>query len=90
MKAAPFHDVFTDNGMVREDGRVVYDRYLVKVKRPEDSKYPWTICRSSRKSRPIRRFGLLAPRDAILSKRNDPATGIEARSYFATGCSVFK
>jgi branched-chain amino acid transport system substrate-binding protein len=41
MKATPFHDVFTDNGMVREDGRVVYDRYLMKVKRPEDSKYPW-------------------------------------------------
>jgi branched-chain amino acid transport system substrate-binding protein len=41
MKAAPFHDVFTDNGMIREDGRVVYDRYLMKVKRPEDSKYPW-------------------------------------------------
>ena len=41
MRAAPFHDVFTDNGTVREDGRVVYDRYLTKVKRPEDSKYPW-------------------------------------------------
>jgi branched-chain amino acid transport system substrate-binding protein len=41
MKAAPFHDVFTDNGVVREDGRVVYDRYLMKAKRPEESKYPW-------------------------------------------------
>jgi branched-chain amino acid transport system substrate-binding protein len=41
MKAAPFHDVFTDNGTIREDGRVIYDRYLMKVKRPEDSKYPW-------------------------------------------------
>jgi branched-chain amino acid transport system substrate-binding protein len=41
MKAGPFHDVFTDDGSVRADGRVLYDRYLVKVKRPEDSKYPW-------------------------------------------------
>jgi branched-chain amino acid transport system substrate-binding protein len=41
MKAAPFHDVFTDQGMVREDGRVVYDRYLMRVKRPDESKYPW-------------------------------------------------
>ncbi|HLH51867.1 MAG TPA: ABC transporter substrate-binding protein [Roseiarcus sp.] len=41
MKAAPFHDVFTDHGMVREDGRVVYDRYLMRVKRPDESKYPW-------------------------------------------------
>jgi branched-chain amino acid transport system substrate-binding protein len=41
MREAPIHDVFTENGKVREDGRVVYDRYLVKVKRPEESKYPW-------------------------------------------------
>jgi branched-chain amino acid transport system substrate-binding protein len=41
MKAAPIHDVFTDNGLVRADGRVVYDRYLVKVKQPAESKGPW-------------------------------------------------
>ena len=41
MKAAPIHDVFTDDGKAREDGRVVYDRYLVKVKQPAESKYPW-------------------------------------------------
>lgn len=41
MKAASFHDVFTDHGMIREDGRVVYDRYLMRVKRPDESKYPW-------------------------------------------------
>jgi branched-chain amino acid transport system substrate-binding protein len=41
MKEAPIRDVFTDNGAVREDGRVTYDRYLVKVKSPQDSKYPW-------------------------------------------------
>jgi branched-chain amino acid transport system substrate-binding protein len=41
MKAAPIHDVFTANGKVREDGRVIYDRYLMKVKEPDESKYPW-------------------------------------------------
>ena len=41
MKAAPIHDVFTANGTVREDGRVIYDRYLMKVKTPAESKYPW-------------------------------------------------
>jgi len=41
MREAPIHDVFTDNGTVREDGRVLYDRYLVKVKKPDESKYPW-------------------------------------------------
>src|ERR1700722_2183877 len=41
MKAAPIHDVFTANGKVREDGRVIYDRYLMKVKETAESKYPW-------------------------------------------------
>jgi branched-chain amino acid transport system substrate-binding protein len=41
MKAAPIHDVFTADGRVREDGRVVYDRYLMKVKQATESKYPW-------------------------------------------------
>ncbi len=41
MRDAPIHDVFTDDGHIREDGRVVYDRYLVKVKTQAESKYPW-------------------------------------------------
>ncbi|MGD0563738.1 MAG: ABC transporter substrate-binding protein [Roseiarcus sp.] len=41
MRDAPIHDVFTDNGHIREDGRVVYDRYLMKVKTEAESKYPW-------------------------------------------------
>jgi branched-chain amino acid transport system substrate-binding protein len=41
MKAAPIHDVFTDDGEAREDGRVIYGRYLMKVKQPSESKYPW-------------------------------------------------
>jgi branched-chain amino acid transport system substrate-binding protein len=41
MKAAPIHDLFTANGKVREDGRVIYDRYLMKVKQPSESKGPW-------------------------------------------------
>jgi branched-chain amino acid transport system substrate-binding protein len=41
MKAAPIHDVFTADGHVREDGRVVYDRLLMRAKAPQESKYPW-------------------------------------------------
>ena len=41
MRAAPIHDVFTDNGVIRADGRVLYDRYLMRVKSPAESKYPW-------------------------------------------------
>ena len=41
MREAPIHDVFTANGTVRADGRVLYDRYLMKVKTPAESKTPW-------------------------------------------------
>ncbi len=41
MQQAPIHDIFTDSGTVRADGRVLYDRYLMRVKPPADSKYPW-------------------------------------------------
>jgi branched-chain amino acid transport system substrate-binding protein len=41
MRDAPIHDVFTDDGHIREDGRVLYDRYLMRVKTQAESKYPW-------------------------------------------------
>ena len=36
MRDAPIHDVFTDNGTIRPDGRVLYDRYLMRVKAPAE------------------------------------------------------
>ena len=41
MREAQIHDVFTDDGTIRPDGRVLYDRYLMRVKSPSESKYPW-------------------------------------------------
>jgi branched-chain amino acid transport system substrate-binding protein len=41
MREAPIHDIFTENGTIRADGRVLYDRYLMRVKSPAQSKYPW-------------------------------------------------
>ena len=41
MREKPIHDIFTADGHLREDGRLTYDRYLVRVKQPADSKYPW-------------------------------------------------
>lgn len=41
MKKTPINDFFAKNGVIREDGRMVYDMYLVQVKKPSESKYPW-------------------------------------------------
>ena len=41
MRATPVRDAFTDNGIVREDGRMVHSMFLFEVKKPEESKGPW-------------------------------------------------
>ena len=35
------NDFFTKNGVVRPDGRMVHDMYLMQVKSPAESKAPW-------------------------------------------------
>jgi branched-chain amino acid transport system substrate-binding protein len=39
MREMPVNDFMTRNGRIREDGRLVRDMYLFKVKSPEQSKY---------------------------------------------------
>jgi branched-chain amino acid transport system substrate-binding protein len=43
MRAMPVHDAFTDDGHLREDGRMVHDVYLVQVKKPAASTGPWDV-----------------------------------------------
>ena len=41
MRETPVRDAFTDNGVLREDGRMVHSMFLFQVKKPEESKGPW-------------------------------------------------
>ena len=41
MRETPIHDAFTDNGVLREDGRMVHSMFLFQIKKPEESKEPW-------------------------------------------------
>jgi branched-chain amino acid transport system substrate-binding protein len=41
MKATPINDMFTRNGHIRADGRMVHDMYLFEVKKPAESKGRW-------------------------------------------------
>jgi branched-chain amino acid transport system substrate-binding protein len=41
MREAPVRDAFTDNGVLREDSRMVHAMLLFVVKKPEGSKGPW-------------------------------------------------
>ena len=41
VKKMKINDMFAKNGYVREDGRMMHDMFLMQVKKPEESKYPW-------------------------------------------------
>lgn len=41
MKTTPITDFFAKNGKIRDDGRMVHDMYVLEVKKPTESKYPW-------------------------------------------------
>lgn len=41
LKKMKISDEVIPSGNIRADGRLVHDMYLVQVKKPEESKYPW-------------------------------------------------
>jgi branched-chain amino acid transport system substrate-binding protein len=43
MRETPVNDAFTRNGVLRADGRMVHDMYLVQVKTPAESKGEWDL-----------------------------------------------
>jgi branched-chain amino acid transport system substrate-binding protein len=43
MKATPINDMMTRNGTIREDGRVIREGYVFRVKKPSESKGEWDL-----------------------------------------------
>ncbi|MES2979745.1 MAG: ABC transporter substrate-binding protein [Pseudomonadota bacterium] len=43
MKATPINDMMTKKGFIREDGRVIRENYIWRVKKPSESKSEWDI-----------------------------------------------
>jgi branched-chain amino acid transport system substrate-binding protein len=41
MREMPVNDLFAKDGRIRADGAMVHPMYLVQVKKPSESKYPW-------------------------------------------------
>jgi len=41
LKKQKINDFFAKGGVIRADGRMVHDMYLMQVKKPEESKEPW-------------------------------------------------
>ncbi|HYG45230.1 MAG TPA: ABC transporter substrate-binding protein [Bordetella sp.] len=41
LKSMTIQDMFTRGGRIRADGRMVHEAYLMRVKQPDQSRYPW-------------------------------------------------
>jgi branched-chain amino acid transport system substrate-binding protein len=53
-------DMFTDNGVIRADGLMEHDMYVMQVKKPSESKYAWDYYRVVKKLSGEQAFGKLA------------------------------
>jgi branched-chain amino acid transport system substrate-binding protein len=41
LKKTKINDMFTKGGYIRADGAMIHDMYVMQVKSPQESKYPW-------------------------------------------------
>jgi branched-chain amino acid transport system substrate-binding protein len=62
-------DMFTDNGVIRADGLMEHDMYVMQVKKPSESKYAWDYYRVVKKLSGEQAFGKLADSKCPLVNR---------------------
>jgi branched-chain amino acid transport system substrate-binding protein len=62
-------DMFTDNGAIRADGLMEHSMYVMQVKKPSESKYPWDYYRVVQKMSGDQAFGKLADSTCPLVKK---------------------
>ncbi len=66
---AEIDDMFTDKGVIRADGLMEHAMYIMQVKKPSDSKYPWDYYRVVKKMSGEQAFGKLADSTCPLVKK---------------------
>ena len=68
MREKPVEDFFSRNGKLREDNLMVHDLWLVEVKKPDDSKYPWDYYKILSKISGEEAFGPPDPACSLVKK----------------------
>jgi len=57
LKKDKINDLFTKGGYIRADGAMIHDMYVMQVKTPQESKYPWDYYKVIRKMSGEEAFG---------------------------------
>lgn len=69
LRKMKINDMFTDNGYIRADGVMVHDMYVMQVKTPAESKYPWDYYKVVKKMSGEEAFGPLSSSTCPLVKK---------------------
>ena len=57
LKRMKINDMFTSGGYIRADGVMIHDMYVMQVKSPQESKYPWDYYKVVKKMNGEEAFG---------------------------------
>ena len=57
LKKTKINDMFTQGGWIRKDGAMIHDMYVMQVKTPQESKYPWDYYKVVKKMSGEEAFG---------------------------------
>ena len=57
LKSMKINDMFTSGGYIRADGVMIHDMYVMQVKSPQESKYPWDYYKVVKKMNGEEAFG---------------------------------
>jgi branched-chain amino acid transport system substrate-binding protein len=69
LRKTKIDDMFTEDGTIRADGLMEHAMYVMQVKKPSESKYPWDYYRVVQKMSGEQAFGKLAGSTCPLVKR---------------------
>jgi branched-chain amino acid transport system substrate-binding protein len=69
LRKTKINDMFTEDGTIRADGVMEHSMYVMQVKRPSESKYPWDYYRLVKKMSGEQAFGKLADSTCPLVKK---------------------
>jgi branched-chain amino acid transport system substrate-binding protein len=68
LRKTKIDDMFTSDGTIRADGLLEHEMYIMQVKKPEESKYPWDYYRLVQKMSGEEAYGKLADSSCPLVK----------------------
>jgi len=69
LKSMKINDFFAKGGYIREDGVMIHEMYVMQVKTPEESQYPWDYYKLVKKMKGEEAFGPLSDSTCPLVKK---------------------